>query len=393
MTPVLLLTGYLGSGKTTLINHILKNEEGYRFAVIVNDIGAVNIDAKLIAKSGVVGNEDNSLVALQNGCICCTLQTDLIQQIYELMKAQRFDYILIEASGICDPAPIAKTICNIPNLGEAFTQYATPRLDNIVTIVDARRMADEFGCGERLTSQQIGEDDIENLLIQQIEFCSMVLLNKVADVSADELVRIKTIIRALQPQAEIITCNYADVNLKLLIDTQRFNYTQVATSAGWINEINKRPDHHHNGDEHCQHHTHSCHCHHHHNENGETESYGISSFVYYRRQPFDMNKFDFIVMSRWPKEVIRAKGICYFKDEMDMSYLFEQAGLQKHISKSGKWYATLSNQEIIRVMQQEPELMKDWDRTYGDRMQKIVFIGQHMNQEAIEKMLDACLDA
>ena len=393
--PVLLLTGYLGSGKTTLVNHILKNKQGIRFAVIVNDIGEVNIDATLIQREGVVGMEDNSLVSLSNGCICCTLQTDLIKQVVNLMSCEKFDYIVIEASGICDPSPIAQAICAIPEIDEAYNEYGICKLDNIVTVVDAKRMADEFVCGEKLASKVYGEDDVESLLVQQIEFCSMILLNKVSEVKPEELDRIKKIIRALQPVAPILECDFADVDINKLIFTDRFKFNQVACSAGWVQEMGKDTDEHHHDHEHEEghhHHDHG-HCHHHHhNENGECEEYGISSFVYYRRMPLDINKFDYFINAKLPRNVIRTKGVCYFKNDPGMSYLFEQAGLQKHISRAGKWYVTMDEEEIVKVMQQEPGLLKDWDPKYGDRMQKLVFIGQHMDREQIEKDLDACLD-
>ena len=387
--PVLLLTGYLGSGKTTLVNKILQNKKGIRFAVIVNDIGEVNIDADLIQHQGVVKQADNSLISLQNGCICCTLQADLIDQIFKLLQRQQFDYIVIEASGICDPSPIAQTILTIPQMGGAYTKYGICRLDNVVTVVDALRMATEFSCGEKLTQQAYGEDDLENLLIQQIEFCSMILLNKVSEVSPEELERVRQIIRALQPQAPIIECDYAEVDLNRLIDTHCFDFGTVAASAGWVNELGKQVEEEHDHEHGC--HGGHCHHHHHHNENGEAEEYGIGTFVYYRREPFDMNGFDFFVTSRWPKNIIRAKGVCYFNDEKDMSYMFEQAGQQKQLSKMGQWYATLSQPEIEQLFAQEPGLKRDWDPVYGDRMQKIVFIGQHLDKDEIVRMLDACL--
>lgn len=406
-TPVLLLTGYLGSGKTTLVNHILSNRRGIKFAVIVNDIGEVNIDADLIQKGGVVGKKDDSLVALQNGCICCTLKMDLIEQLNDIMKMKRFDYIVIEASGICEPEPIAQTICSIPNMGEAYTRYGTAYLDCIVTVVDALRLQSEFACGNDLTRQNIGEEDIENLIIKQIEFCNIVLLNKASEVAPDELARIRHIIQTLQPAAEIIECDYADVDLNKIIHTDLFRYGRVATSAGWIREI-ERPiteeeehEHHHHeheeeeehdheheegGEEHGHHH------HHHHHEGGEVEEYGIGTFVYYRRPAFDIHKFDRFVATQWPSNVIRAKGVCYFSNNRDMSILFEQAGRQKQLTEAGLWYATAPEEELIRMMQQEPGLMRDWDEKYGDRMQKIVFIGQHLDKEKLTRDLDACLE-
>ena len=394
--PVLLLTGYLGSGKTTLVNHILANKRGIKFAVIVNDIGEVNIDADLIQKGGIVGKKDDSLVALQNGCICCTLKADLIEQIFELMKMNRFDYIVIEASGICEPEPIAQTICSIPRLGGAYTKYGICRLDCIVTVVDALRMQSEFACGGNLTRRHIGEEDIENLVIQQIEFCNIILLNKVSEVSPEELARIRQIVRTLQPAAEIIECDYADVDLNRIIGTKRFNFEQVATSAGWIRGIErqataeeekeaKTPKHHHHGHEEEHHH-------HHHAEGGEVEEYGIGTFVYYRRPAFDIHKFDHFIATKWPKNVIRTKGVCYFSHNRDMSFLFEQAGAQKQIREAGLWYATAPEEDLIKLMQQEPGLMRDWDEQYGDRMIKLVFIGQHLDKEQLTHDLDNCLE-
>lgn len=395
--PVLLLTGYLGSGKTTLVNHILANERGIKFAVIVNDIGEVNIDADLIQQGGVVGKKDDSLVALQNGCICCTLKADLIQQIFELMKMQRFDYIVIEASGICEPEPIAQTICSIPRLGGAYTKYGTCRLDSIVTVVDALRLSDEFACGDALTRPNIDEEDIENLIIQQIEFCNIILLNKISEVNPEEWERIKRIIHTLQPSAEIIECDYAKINLDKIIHTHLFNFEQVATSAGWVREIErqataeeereaKAPIHHHH------HHQEEEEHHHHHAEGGEVEEYGIETFVYYRRPAFDIHKFDYFVATQWPKNVIRTKGVCYFSHNKDMSFLFEQAGRQKQIKEAGLWYATAPEEDLIELMRQEPGLLRDWDEKYGDRMIKLVFIGQHLDKKALTKTLDECLE-
>lgn len=401
--PVLLLTGYLGSGKTTLVNHILTNRKGIRFAVIVNDLGEVNIDASLIQKGGVVDQKDDSLVALQNGCICCTLKTDLIDQIFELMKSEKFDYIVIEASGICEPEPIAQTVCSIPTFGEAYRKYGICRLDCIVTVVDALRFQSEFACGDSLTKADIAEDDIENLIIQQVEFCNKILLNKASEVTPEELGRIRQIIKTIQPGAEIIECDYANIDLDLILNTRMFDFEKVATSAGWIRGIEgpvEEEEHHHHHDHehedehehHHDHHDHECGHHHHHHDEGEAEEYGISTFVYYRRRAFDINKFDYFVAKHWPKSVIRAKGVCYFSDNRDMSYLFEQAGKQKSIKEAGLWYATAPADELAELMKQEPGLVRDWDPEYGDRMQKIVFIGQKMDKEQIIKLLDDCLE-
>ena len=396
-TPVLLLTGYLGSGKTTLVNHILSNKKGIRFAVIVNDIGEVNIDADLIQKGGVVGKKDESLVALQNGCICCTLKMDLIEQLTDIMKMGRFDYIVIEASGICEPEPIARTIAGIPQMGREYTQFGLPRLDCIVTVVDALRMKDEFACGESLKNENIDEEDIENLVIEQIEFCNIVLLNKVSEVEPKEVERIKQIVRNLQPDAEIIECDYANVDLDKIINTQMFDYNQVSGSAGWIKIIEGHEEHdeHDDDDEHDEHEHHHDHEHHHHHDHdedeGEAEEYGIGTYVYFNRRPFDTLKFNDYVLNSWPKNIIRCKGLCYFADNQDMSYIFETAGKQKKLSEAGYWFATASEEELRQFVERDPSILKDWDEEYGDRMEKIVFIGQKLDKEAIKQGLDNCL--
>lgn len=400
--PVLLLTGYLGSGKTTLVNRILSNRKGIKFAVIVNDIGEVNIDADLIQKGGVVGKKDESLVALQNGCICCTLKMDLVQQLAEITEMQRFDYIVIEASGICEPEPIAQTICSMPQMGYQYVMHGTPVLDCIVTVVDALRMQSEFGCGEGLLKPNLEEDDLENLVIQQVEFCNLILLNKASEVSPEELSRIKSIIRALQPKAEIIECDHCDVDLDKLVGTGLFDFDSVATSATWIDvlEHGHDPEDHDDDDdddhdhEHEHEHDHHEHHHHHHDhdhEEGEAEEYGIGTFVYYRRRPFDINRFDNFVAKKWPKSVIRAKGLCYFSSEPDTCYLFEQAGKQVSMKNVGLWFATMPEHELRALMEEDANLRRDWDDVYGDRMEKLVFIGQHLDKEAITAELDACL--
>ncbi|WP_300506758.1 GTP-binding protein [uncultured Duncaniella sp.] len=450
-TPVLLLTGYLGSGKTTLVNHILTNERGIRFAVIVNDIGEVNIDADLIQRGGIVDSKDDSLVALQNGCICCTLKMDLVKQLDDIMAMGKFDYIVIEASGICEPAPIAQTICSIPQMGAEFSKHGLPKLDCIATVVDALRMQDEFSCGEDLTAKKHDEEDIANLVIQQIEFCNIIVLNKISEVTETEKGRIRTIIKALNPGARIIECDYADVNIEDLINTHLFNFNKVATSAAWVQEIEKPIEqieeeerahhhhHHHDEEEHehehehhhhehddddddddhdeceCHHHHHDddeheheghehhhhehgegctcgCHHHHHHHGEGEAEEYGITSFVYFRRPGFDLNKFDYFAANKWPKSIIRSKGICYFGNNPDMSYLFESAGRQKQLREAGMWFATAPEDELKELVEQNPGIMRDWDDDYGDRMIKIVFIGQNLDRKAITEALDACLD-
>ena len=419
--PVLLLTGYLGSGKTTLLNKILANKKGIKFAVIVNDIGEVNIDAALIEKGGVVGQKDDSLVSLQNGCICCTLKMDLVEQLKEIVDMKRFDYIVIEASGICEPAPIAQTICSIPSLGPQYIKNGILRLDSIVTVVDALRMKDEFANGSDLMKPNLDEEDLASLVIQQMEFCNIILLNKAADVEPKELEHLKQIIRAIQPKAEIFECNYGDVDLDLIVNTHKFDWQTVASSAGWIQEIeserNGEEDHDEDDDEH-EHHHHDedddehehhhhdhdhedhehGHHHHHHDhdhdhEGGEVEEYGIGTFVYYRRKAFDLGLFDEFVARKWPRDIVRAKGICYFADEPDMCYVFEQAGQQKTVKQAGQWLATMPADQLAELRKNNPQLEKEWDEKLGDRMIKIVFIGQHIKdqKDAIIAELDKTL--
>lgn len=401
-TPVLLLTGYLGSGKTTLVNYILSNKKGIRFAVIVNDIGEINIDADLIQKGGVVGKKDESLVALQNGCICCTLKMDLIEQLNDIMKMGRFDYIVIEASGICEPEPIARTISSIPNMELQYSKYGIPRLDCIVTVVDALRMKDEFGCGDNLYRDNIDDEDIENLVIQQIEFCNIVVLNKVSDVNPAELERIRQIVKKLQPDAKIIECDYAKIDLENIINTNMFDYNKISGSAGWIKIIEGRDEENHEHEEHHEHkehheheehehEEHGHHHHHHHDEEGEAEEYGIGTFVYFCRRPFDTLRFNDYVLNKWPRNIIRAKGLCYFADNQDMSYIFETAGKQKKLTEAGYWFATASEEELEMLAKQDPSILKDWDDEFGDRMEKIVFIGQKLDKEQIKKDLDDCI--
>lgn len=443
--PVLLLTGYLGSGKTTLLNRILQNNRGIKFAVIVNDIGEVNIDAELIAKGGIVGQKDDSLVALQNGCICCTLKMDLVEQLNDITRMKQFDYIVIEASGICEPAPIAQTICSIPSIAPQHIKDGVPWLDSIVTVVDALRLKDEFNGGNDLLHKNLEEDDIENLVIQQIEFCNIILLNKASEVDPKELGRIREIIRAIQPKAEIIECDYCDVDLERLIHTGMFDFDKVATSATWIDAVegevkeedddddhdehehhhhhehdedceshhggectchhhdhdehdHDEHDHHHHDhdeehDEHCEHHHGGkCTCHHHHDhDHAHGDEYGIGTFVYYRREPFDLGRFDEFVARKWPKSIIRAKGMCYFRNERDICYVFEQAGRQVSLRNAGQWFATMPQNELEEMMEREPALRRDWDEVYGDRMQKLVFIGQKMDKKEITRLLDECL--
>lgn len=377
-----------------MLNHILSNERGIKFAVIVNDIGEVNIDSTLIQKGGIVGQDDSGdLVALQNGCICCTLKMDLVKQLQDIVATRKFDYIVIEASGVCEPAPIAQTIDAMRQMDDYSTVFGIkpPYLDCIVTVVDALRMKSEFSCGNSLTKRDIDEDDIENLVIQQIEFCNIILLNKISEVTPEEAGLIKSIIRTLQPKARIIECDYADVPLEDIINTRLFDFESVATSATWVHEIEKPLDDDDNDDEHHHHHD-EHHHHHHHDGEGEAEEYGIGTFVYFRRRPFNFDKFDRYVNMNWPANVIRTKGVLYFSHNRDMSILFEQAGVQKKITEAGLWYATAPEEELRQLMQYEPGLARDWDDVYGDRMIKLVFIGQHLDRDAIASALDACLE-
>ena len=396
--PVLLITGYLGSGKTTLLNRILTNEKGIRFAVIVNDIGEVNIDASLIQQGGVVSQKDDSLVALQNGCICCSLKMDLMSQLHDLAAQQAYDYIVIEASGICEPAPIAQTICSYPEMVPQFAEDGVPVIDCICSVVDALRLRDEFLEELGARSQTSGfkyvpkEEDLAALVTEQIEFCNLILLNKASEVSEEELKRIKSIVRAIQPTAEIIETNYCDVDFEKILNTHLFDFDRTATSAAWIQEVEDAHHHHHHDDdddddddddEHAHHHEHEGHDH--------LAEFGIDTYVYYARKPFDMGLFDEFVAAHWPKNVIRCKGMCYFAEEYDMCYLFEQAGKQFNIRKAGEWFATMPKEELMQLMADDEQLRKDWDDQYGDRMQKLVFIGQHLDKKALTAALDNCL--
>ena len=408
--PVLLITGYLGSGKTTLLNRILTNTQGIRFAVIVNDIGEVNIDASLIQKGGVVSQQDDSLVALQNGCICCSLKMDLIAQLHDLVKQKAFDYIVIEASGICEPAPIAQTLCSYAQMVPGFAQDGLPVLDCICSVVDALRIRDEFDKGDALAHFVPKEEDLAALVIEQIEFSNMILLNKASEVSEDELARIKSIVRAIQPTAEIIETNYCDVDLEKLLNTRLFDFDRTATSAAWIQEVEDASHHHHHHDDddddddedevspdetgetldgkgHNEHHHHD----HDHEDHDHLAEFGIDTYVYYERRPFDLGMFDEFVAAHWPKNVIRCKGMCYFAEEFDMCYLFEQAGRQFNIRKAGEWFATMPKEELMQLMADDAQLRADWNDEYGDRMQKLVFIGQHLDKPAIKSALDKCL--
>ena len=408
ITPITLLTGYLGAGKTTLMNHILTNQEGYKVAVIVNDIGEVNIDAKLIADGGFIQEKDDGkVVPLSNGCICCTLKEDLMQQIVDILKTRKFDYIMIEASGICEPLPIAQTITLLAN---SMEQYGLPkmcRLDNIVTVVDSLRLASEFGCGEDLVKEDIDEEDIENLIIEQIEFCNVIVLNKVDEVSEEQLNTVKAVIKKLQPNAKIIETNYAKVDVKEIMDTNNFDFEKIAGSAGWIQELEKDDNednheeeheehehehehehHHEHDDEEENEHGHHHHHHEHNHEEGEAEEYGISTFVYTSRKPFDVAKFEKYINEEFPKTIIRCKGLVWFKSDYDMSYLFEQAGKQFKLSESGYWLASAPKEDLDEIVKNDPDALKDWDDEVGDRMIKLVFIGRDMDKAKIIEELD-----
>ena len=376
--PVLLITGYLGSGKTTLLNRILTNEKGIRFAVIVNDIGEVNIDASLIQKGGVVSQNDDSLVALQNGCICCSLKMDLIAQLHDLCAQHAFDYIVIEASGICEPAPIAQTLCSYAQMVPQFATDGLPTLDCICSVVDALRLRDEFDGGDALAHYIPKEEDLAALVIEQIEFSNIILINKASEVSEEELIRIKAIIRAIQPTAEVIETNYCDVDLEKLLNTRLFDFDKTATSAAWIQEVEDASHHHEHDDDDDHDHDHLA-------------EFGIDTYVYYARRPFDLGLFDEFVATHWPKNVLRCKGMCYFAEEYDMCYLFEQAGKQFNLRKAGEWFATMPKEELMQLMADDAQLRKDWDDQYGDRMQKLVFIGQHLDRKALTDALDKCL--
>ena len=405
--PITLITGYLGSGKTTLINHILKNAKGHKMAVIVNDIGEVNIDAEFIEGNGVVSSKDDNLVALSNGCICCTLKKDLITQLADLVKQQKFDHILIEASGICEPVPIAQTITYMEN---EFKAQGLPRfyyLDAIISVTDALRLRDEFNCGEYLPQAERGKENLENLVIQQIEFCDIVLLNKVSLVNKNELVLVKKAIKALQPDAKIIDADYCKVDIDELIDTRLFDFEKASGSAAWIREFedwDTDVEHHdedededddHDEDEH--HHEHEEHEHHHHHhhgveneEEGTALEYDINTFVYYRRRGFDMNKFENWINNESDKHhIIRAKGICYFVSEPENIYIYESAGKQVTLTLSRKWFsATLSKKQLNYLRENDENFAHDWDDEYQDKLVKLVFIGQNLNEKAIRKELD-----
>ena len=423
LIPVTLLTGYLGAGKTTLLNYVLNNQKGYKVAVIVNDIGEVNIDADLIAKGAGIVEEDKSLVPLQNGCICCTLKTDLMNQIISLTDTGRFDYILIEASGICEPMPIAQTIEALSGNTGDRRMPAVCKLDNIVTVVDAARLVDEFAGGNSLLKKDLEEEDIEALLIQQIEFCNTILINKTDLVTPEQLKEVEAVVRTLQPAAKLIETKQGVVEMSDILGTNSFDFEKVYSTAGWIKKLeeseaeeddddDEHEEHHHHDhdDEHEEHHHHDHdeddddehdhdheheehhhhgHHHHHHHDEGEAEEYGISTFVYYRRRPFDRAKLEDFA-ANWPSTVIRSKGIVWFADDNDEAFILEQAGKQISAGYSGDWMATAPKGQIKKALAQDPEFAKNWDEKLGDRMVKLVFIGRKMDKAKICADLDAC---
>jgi G3E family GTPase len=364
--PITLLAGYLGAGKTTLLNHVLNNQQGYKVAVIVNDIGEVNVDEKLIAKDANI-TDTSSLVGLQNGCICCTLKSDLVKQIERLIKTGKFDYILIEASGICEPMPIAQALESI-NGGV---------VDGVVSVVDANRMATEFNDAEGLLKNDMQEDDIESLLVQQIEFCNTLILNKTDLVNEEQLKKIRAVIKKLQPNARVIETTKCNVPVGDILGTGAFDFEKVYASAGWVAELEKMEEA-------------EGHEHEHMEEGDDEDEYGIGSFVYYRRNAFDRRKLDEYA-NTWPKNVIRCKGVMWFADEPDMAYVLETTGRQIVAGYSGSWLAAAPKGEQQKVLAQDEQMRRDWDEKVGDRMIKLVFIGQHLDKEAISAELDKLL--
>lgn len=410
--PITLLTGYLGAGKTTLLNFVLNNQQGYHVAVIVNDIGEVNIDQTLIEKGGNITKEDSGkVVPLSNGCICCSLKTDLLEQIAELLEMNKFDYILIEASGICEPVPIAQTICMAGSqLQSRDGRPLACHLDNIVSVVDVARLADEFAGGQKLLANNLEEEDIANLLIQQIEFCNTIIMNKVDSISKNDLEHVKAVVRALQPEAKMIETNYGKVEMKDILDTKQFDFEKVGNSAAWAKELMKetKPEdeddddhdehehHHHDHDDedhsHCDHEHGVCHCGHHHDkDHPHGDEYGIGTFVYERRRPLIRDRFE-TFLDNYPTSIIRTKGLVWFEDERNNSYLFEQAGKQASAQNFGPWFASESEEEQKRILRENPDLLKVWDAEYGDRIIRLVFIGQHMDKKKIIQVMNDCLD-
>lgn len=395
--PITILAGYLGAGKTTLLNYILNNQKGYKVAVIVNDIGEVNIDETLISKEARI-TDSSSLVPLTNGCICCTLKTDLVEQIEGLIKTGKFDYILIEASGVCEPMPIAQAV------GQIEKGY----IDNLVSVVDAMRLATEFDEGNALLKKDMQEEDIESLLVQQIEFCNTLIINKVDLVNEEQLKKIRVIVKKLQPNARVIETTKCQVELSQILGTHEFDFEKVYESAGWVAELNKDVDdddehehhehehhheehEHHDEHEHEHHHEHGHHHHHEHRHEGESEDeYGIGSFIYYRRAAFDRQKLD-EAASNWPRNIIRSKGLMWFADEPEMAWVFETTGRQIVAGYSGQWVAAAPKGEREKILRENPEVKKDWDEKLGDRMIKLCIIGTHLDKEKISAMLDKAL--
>lgn len=419
LTPMTLLCGYLGAGKTTLLNQVLSNQKGYKVAVIVNDIGEVNVDAKLIADGAKI-TDTSDIVPLTNGCICCTLKSDLAQNIENLIKTGKYDYIMIEASGVCEPMPIAQELELIKN----------GKLDNVVGVVDAARLVDEFAGGDKLMAEK-EEEDIESLLVQQIEFCSTLVINKKDLVTEDQFKKVRKVIEALHPGVKIIETDHGNVDVGEILNTSSFDFETVYASAGWCKQLEEGEvddddddddhDHHHHHDEHEHHHDHDhnpehgeeghvCdeHCdhlhddddhdhhghHHHHHEHkheGESEDeYGIGTFIYYRRQPFDRLKLDEFA-NRWPKNIIRCKGLIWFADEPEMAWVFETSGRQIQAGYSGQWIAAAPAKEREKILAQNPQIKEEWDEKVGDRMIKLCVIGQNLDKKAISADLDSCL--
>ncbi|MDY5048010.1 MAG: GTP-binding protein [Treponema porcinum] len=383
LTPITLLCGYLGAGKTTLLNKVLTNQKGYKVAVIVNDIGEINVDESLIAKGANI-TDTSSIVGLQNGCICCTLKSDLVQQIENLIAQKRFDYILIEASGVCEPMPIA----------QAIEQIRNGRLDNVVSVVDAKRLVDEFSGGDTLLKKDMDEEDIESLLVQQIEFCSTLIINKKDLVTADEMKKVHAVVKALQPHVKVIEASHGDVAVEDILNTERFDFETVFESAAWVSHLERADEDDDDDDEHNHEHEHDEHEHHHHehiHEGDDEDEYGIGNFVYYRRRPFNRDKLEEFA-GRWPRNIIRCKGVLWFSDEENMAYVFETSGRQISAGASGQWLASCSKKEQEEVLASEPKIRAEWDEKVGDRMVKLCIIGQKLDKDAVCRELDALLD-
>lgn len=401
LTPITLLCGYLGAGKTTLLNKVLSNQEGYKVAVIVNDIGEVNFDEKLIADGAKI-TDTSSIVPLTNGCICCTLKTQLAQNIENLIKSGKFDYIMIEASGVCEPMPIVQELETIKN----------GKVDNVVGVVDAARLVDEFAGGDKLLKKDsIEEEDVESLLVQQIEFCSTLVINKKDLVSDEEFKKVRKVIEVLHPGVKIIETSHGDVDVKEIMGTNSFEFDSVYASAGWCKHLEEdevedehHEEHRHHEEEHDEHdehhhhehdeHDHEEHEHHHHHEHrheGESEDeYGIGTFIYYRRKPFDRQLLDEYA-NTWPRNIIRCKGLMWFADEPEMAWVFETSGRQIQAGYSGQWVAACSPAEQKKILEENPKIKDEWDKDVGDRMIKLCIIGQNLDKEKISAELDKCL--